>query len=208
MTEQINWWDNPERSGKSFEEQGEVPSAFLTALGLIVKTFAELENAVSDAVWVLAGTVTDVGAIVTAEMSFKNKVNAMSSLHQHQAPDEHKDEYAKVAKELMRQCFRADALRNQMIHSYWPHRWAAFTNADTDKVLRRRVTAKAKAGLTIKEEETDPGQLLDTATYIGTLARNIQMFTLYHVAQVFPSGTSAASAKPQPDPSPEPNDPA
>ena len=77
-----------------------------------------------------------------------------------------------MRSELMKLCFKAEELRNQVIHSSWAGSY--LTNAK----VRRKVTAKASKGLNIHEEDIDAGYLLDIADFIICVAMDVEEFFL------------------------------
>ena len=73
-------YQNPERTAFSFQDRVGDPDNFSSALGRIAFNFSQLEDQVSASITELIGVAPAIGNILTAELSFKNKVNVLASL--------------------------------------------------------------------------------------------------------------------------------
>ena len=112
---------------------------------------------------------------MTAELSFKVKVNVFSSLYQklkskyffNTFPD-FEDEYF---RELVNALNKCEELRNQVMHSTFTQNY--FTS---EKIIRKKTTAKQKQGLKKIIEETDIIKLFNIADFIGGIEFELDEF--------------------------------
>ena len=146
-------------SGVSFSERRGGPSEFDAAIGQITLSFAFLEDSLRNVIGLLLGNEKEVVSIVTAELSFRNKVDLIGSLVRFRIPtlpdiDDLRDAM-EWFEELIKLCRRAEELRNKYLHSSYLEN------------KRVKTTSKAKKGLHTIEENVDPGLLLDVADYIA-----------------------------------------
>ena len=92
------------------------PTNLPEALGAVILNFNELDNQLATSIGYLLQQGDRIGLIVTAELSYKNKVNLLASLFRECAPKSRNlDRLGEIAK----LCFTAEQLRNQAIHSSW-----------------------------------------------------------------------------------------
>lgn len=153
--------------GQTFEERIGDPDKFDASLGSIVEGFSFLERTLSNVIILLLDVTNEVGNIITAELSYKNKINLFSSLFKNNI-----DIFKKVQsdietqfKELLSLCNKAEEIRNQIIHSsYVANRY------------RVKVTAKAKKGLNKHVEEVNPDYLLDIYDFIVNVGISVEEF--------------------------------
>jgi hypothetical protein len=165
------------RTGETFEERAGKGDVFSSAIGRIALNFSDLEDQVSTAIIKLLKLEEKTGDIVTAEMSFKNKLHMMAALVRHFIPtiqfntgENNPDE---ELSELIKFCTKSEQLRNQIMHSSWvgPYLWDA-------KAQRLKKSAKSKKGLCVKIEDVDAAYLLDIADYIICAATAVEEFFL------------------------------
>ena len=127
--------------------------------------FSYLEDTLSNTIIKMLQLDSERGNIITAELSFKIKVNVFSSLY-HKLKDNYyfntfpnfEDEYF---KELVKGLNKCEELRNQTMHSTFTQDYL------NSLILRKKITAKQKKGLNITEEKTNIINLFNIADYIG-----------------------------------------
>jgi len=153
--------------GQTFEERIGDPDKFDASLGSIVEGFSFLERTLSNVIILLLDVTNKVGNIITAELSYKNKINLFSSLFKNNI-DIFKKVHSDIEtqfKELLSLCNKAEEIRNQIIHSsYVANRY------------RVKVTAKAKKGLNKNVEEVNPDYLLDIYDFIVNVGISVEEF--------------------------------
>lgn len=175
--ESSDYYYNPEVSGYTFEERTGNPDSFSAGIGRIVLNFSALEGQLSTAITQSLQLAPVEGKIVTAELSFKAKVHALSSLVRQLAPtttfNVGEDDPLESWSKIKNQCFRAEALRNQILHSQWSGAYLRDLKAS-----RRKVTAKASTGLREQVEIVDSARLLDIADYIVSVVLFVEEFFL------------------------------
>lgn len=164
-----------ERTGCCFEERTGDPDTFSSAIGRITLNFSELEDQVCLAITKLLAVSENIGFIITAESSFRNRMHLLGSLVRHLASttkfNTGPNDAVEMFSELMALCFKAEELRNQILHS-------SYTGAylSDAKATRKKLTAKASKGLVVHDEEIDSGYLLDIADFIITIAMQVEEF--------------------------------
>jgi len=159
----------------SYEDRVGPPDELSSVIGLICMSFQRLEDVLSAFIIEMMGTDVVIGKIVVAELSFTNKVNIFSSLF-HSLKDSRKfnvgvfdrDEYF---KELRKSILKCQEMRNQVIHSSF------LKNFKTDqKIIRNKISAKAKNGLAEIEEEVNIPYLFDISDHIISKSLLIEEF--------------------------------
>lgn len=145
-------------TGQTFQERVGPPDEFDAAMGKIALGFSFLEDTARNMITMLAGADFTVGCIMTAELSFRQKLNVLSSLIKQQLPTlVAADDRAAIEEqcdEVLTLCWRSEELRNTYLHSSYARQ------------ERAKMTAKAKHGLRIHVEAVDSGLLLDVADFI------------------------------------------
>jgi hypothetical protein len=126
------------------------PTTVAESLGEAVMAFEELDEQLSTSIAFLLRRGDTVGQIMTAEMSFKAKVNLFVVLFMHEAP---KTESAERLRELAGVCGKAEEVRNQLIHSKWRRQ------LDSSAMARGKFTARAKHGLRHQSQVLTPVQV-------------------------------------------------
>lgn len=157
----------------TFAERVGDPIEFNDAMGRVTLAFSFLEEMLSVLAALFLGQDWKVVQVITAEMSFKQKVNLVSSLYKLKYADfvlEPDHDVAKeVLSELITLCFGAEQLRNQIVHSSY---------VGTTRV---KTTAKSKRGLSHVVESLDANKVLDVADHIVSVGMGVQEFPLYTV---------------------------
>jgi hypothetical protein len=160
-------------TGQTFEERTGSPDEMTSAIGHIALSFSKLEGELSVSVAKLLKLNPTTAEIVTAEMSFKNKVHLFASLVREMSSsfqfNTGNAPTIEVLDELISCCFKAEELRNQIFHS-------SYTWDLAGSVKRRKATAKAAKGLSVQVKPVDSGYLLDVADFIGETATYIEEF--------------------------------
>jgi pyruvate formate-lyase activating enzyme-like uncharacterized protein len=163
-------FDLPIETGQSFEERIGKPNKFDAAMGRIVQSFSFLEDTLSNIISILLKFDGDLVNIITAELSFRNKVSLFSSLYKHfqDTYEPVNEETDKHFQELLKALNKANELRNRIIHSRY--------------ILNRfriKITSKGKKGLKKSIEKISPDYLLDISDYISEAAMALEEFPLH-----------------------------
>jgi len=159
---------------QTFAERIGLPDEFSAAVGRVTLSFSDLESALSDSIEKLLKLDFTTAQIITAELSFKNKVHLFASLVRNMSST-HKFNtgnapVSEVLDELVACLFRAEQLRNQVFHS-------SYSRPDlSDSVKRQKITAKATKGFQIQEQSVDSSYILDVADFIGEMATSLIEF--------------------------------
>lgn len=130
---------------------------------------SELDRQLTEGIRSCLGHDAAIGRTIAAELSVGVKVHILTSLIREPArkrrfivgENDPIVEWNKVAA----QCFRAEELRNQILHSEWSGPYLRDL-----KATRRAYTARASRGLTEHVESVDAGRLLDIADYTISVA--------------------------------------
>ncbi len=168
---------NPEVSGFTFEERTGNPDSFSAGIGRVVLSFSMLESALSIGISKCLRLDTEIGKIVTSELSFKVKVHMLSSLvkklSSSTAFNVGSDDPIVTWNKISNQCFRSEELRNQILHSEWSGPYLRDL-----KAVRHKSTAKSSRGLVEHVEIVDDARLLDIADYIVNVVVFVDEFFL------------------------------
>jgi len=164
-----------------FESKIGEPEKFDAALGQIVESFSFLDETLSNVIILLLDIENNLGYILTAELSYKNKINIFGSLIKNNIEKYKKSSHEDIEaqfKELLSLCNKAEELRNQIMHSsYVANRY------------RIKTTSKAKKGLKKTIEAVNPDYLLDIADFIAGVGLHIEKFpTVLGLADGFSVG--------------------
>ena len=140
-------------------------------IGRITMNFQALEQVVSMAVWKAIGDEEIVGEILTAEMSFRNRVNAFQSLSIYRIEEETHSDKGRLAElnVIVKEAGSIEETRNRYIHSLW-------TIAEPDGGLERiKVTAKKRH--TVQQEQVTEEQFSELSARIRRLIHRIGAFS-------------------------------
>lgn len=165
----MKYFNDTISSGQTFEERIGDPDKFDASLGRIVEGFSFLERTLSNVIILILDVTNEIGNIITAELSYKNKINLFSSLFKNNI-DIFKKVHSDIETqftELLSLCNKAEEIRNQIIHSSYV----------SDR-YRVKVTAKAKKGLNKNVEEVNPDHLLNIADFIVYVGMSVEAFPL------------------------------
>ncbi len=165
----------PVTDTSTYEERIGKPEELPAVIGLISMKFSYLEDALSNTIIKMLQLDDDRGHIITAELSFKVKVNVFASLYQKLKDNfffntfpGFGDEYI---KELVIALNKCEEMRNQVLHSSFTQNYL-----DKTKIIRTKVTAKQKSGLRKTEEETNIIKLFNIADFIGQIEFHLDEF--------------------------------
>ena len=131
------------------------------SIGETIIFFEHLDEQLSAAISFLMGRGDEIGQIITAELSFKAKVNLLATLFGHERPN---SDYRNNLRELSNACLAIEEKRNQVVHSKWRHEF------NGSRMTRSKYTARHKHGLQRISEEFTPAQVQAIAFHCGYLA--------------------------------------
>jgi len=153
----MKYYEDFFRSGRSFEDRVGDPDERDAAAGQIALGFTFLEDTARNMIMMLAGTDFNEGCIVTAKLSFRQKLNVLASLIKQKLravlSSEERAVIEAQTNELLSLCWRAEALRNTYLYSNYAR--------------EERAKMTAKHGLRRMVERVDSSLLLDVADFIN-----------------------------------------
>ena len=158
----------------NFEERAGPPQELPAVVGMISLNFQSLENEIENRIIQMIGVDNEIGEIITAELSFRNKVNLFASLYYHlensyqfnAIPGYEKGYF----KELLKALTKCEEMRNQILHS------SIEKNRSTKRIERKKTTAKAKKGLTKVNQHVDIPNLYNISDYIISMTMELDQF--------------------------------
>lgn len=136
-------------------------------LGSVVINSSNLELMLSILVVRLISDDSIVGAIITSEMSFQNKLAALDALTKYRITDPERIKRLAMG-DLLKRLDAAEQKRNQIMHS------AYMLKEDQSTMDRVKVTAKRKNGLRFVTETIDEDSLKQIITEQVDLTRQLQ----------------------------------
>lgn len=154
------------------ERLGE-PDEFTSSLGLVSIGFNLLEREVSEAIHELLRVEKNMGKAVTAGLSFRKKIDLLSSLYKEiKEKDDlklfnRKDVEEETVNELIKLLFKCNQLRNKLIHS-------VYLSRIDNKITREKTSARATTGLKIVNEEIEVSYLLDVYDFIVSTSMYVE----------------------------------
>lgn len=129
------------------------------ALGLVTRSFQEMELYFALLAWGLMGKDQRIGQAITAQMSFSKLLILVSTVYKTKTKDR---ELLKELKYIIRQASDAEQKRNRIIHSAYLQ-----TSSDPNaRSIRYKITTKLEKGLVIHWEDTDFEDIMDIAVEI------------------------------------------
>ena len=138
--------------------------------------FSWLEETISTCVVTLLQADAAAGAIVLAEASFRAKVNMLASLVRERSKERTFNtaghDPSEMFAELAGFCFKAEELRNQLMHSSWE----GCPDYHTRSIVRRKTTAKARRGLTTQTQVLNGDEIMDIADFISCVDSYVDEF--------------------------------
>jgi hypothetical protein len=149
------------------------------SIGRICMGFQRLEEIASSLISLLVGEDAHLGTIITAELSFRNKLGLLSSLYLFRAgvsksPD--------AFKALLARLHRAEEHRNTILHSYW------VKSPVCGALTRYKFTAKSGKGFVHQAEDLEPSDIEAVVTETSEAADDL----LSHFETTFPNTSAAA----------------
>ncbi len=141
----------------------------LKAIGRVTVNFSVLEMTISSFICTLIGKEPKLGQIITAELSFNNLLQLLSSLYQFRINDPIQ---IRDLKELLKRASDVEQKRNVIIHSIWGQ-------CDTpEEMIRMKTTAKRGKGFYCQYEKVNFKDLEAIADTIATIACDMFSFHL------------------------------
>lgn len=166
-------------SGDSFEIRVGRADSFSASVGRVVICFSWLEEELSKGIVKLTQTSQEIGNIITTELSYKNKVHLFAALVRHLAKEYIFNTGSFITLEaidaLETNCFKAEELRNQVVHSSWHG-----PTYKTKNAIRRKQSLRAKKGFVLHLEKMDSGNILDIADFFSCVRSDIEEFFLIY----------------------------
>lgn len=150
----------------TFSERIGDPTELQAVIGIISMKFQFLENTITNLIIKSIDVEFEIGQIITAELSFKNKVNLFSSLLRAKSksigfPVLELVEIEPLIKAINRALFKCEEIRNSTLHS------SIFFDHSQNKIVKEKITSKAKTGLLNRYDVTSITELFNIADYIG-----------------------------------------
>ncbi len=143
-----------------------VSDEHLKSIGRITVNFALLEEILSLCIRALIKSEQQVGHILTAELSLKQKVALFSSLYKYRV---HNTEEPPELKKLLSRVAQAEEKRNTTIHALWS------TGSTKEMVTRVKITAKRSSGLKFHFREMSVQDLDEIANFIADVTNDLIM---------------------------------
>lgn len=138
-------------------------------MGWITLNSCRLENTLEERIWeLLKQPDAAVAGVLTAQLSFRAKVDLLGALQKARSTDTALNE---ETDRLLREALAKEEARNQVIHSYW----SEFEPGDS--AMRVKRTARRR-GLRTDEEVMTPEALFKISNEIADLEERIRSATL------------------------------
>lgn len=140
------------------------------AIGRITVAFSELDSWLSSFIWALIGPFDEqhLGQIVTAELSFRQKIDLLAALFKYRCKD--------IAKQLelralLTKIAELEQKRNTIQHSLWIRQ-----SENAEEVIRLKITAKRKNGLIHSKKVVTVEQLDEIFKKLKEATSNLSSF--------------------------------
>lgn len=163
-------------ANQDYEERLGKPDELSSCVGLISIAFQKLEDKMSEGISRLLQLNPKLGDILTAELSFKSKLDLFFSL----VNELHSDYYfnrlegkgfeENYLKEFRKAISKCSELRNKVVHSI------LVFNQNKSTINRIKKTSKAKNGLVIINEKIKIHNLLNIYDFIVSMTMEIDDF--------------------------------
>jgi hypothetical protein len=153
----------------------------VTAIGEVAIYFGHLEGIVVTAIACLLGKGDRIGYAVCSELSFRQRVHIFASLVRELSPTG--TDFERL-EELCSVLFRAEELRNQVLHSSWGPAEPA------NSFVRSKVTAKAKKGVHIATETLHVWQIMEITSWCSYAIVSCQNYVSQHFKLIVPPPNS------------------
>ena len=145
------------------------PRDWAEALGRVTFGFCLLEGVLEECLWeILAEPEPLVCQAITAELSFRRRLDLLSSLHRLREPDSGRQE---TLRNLLGEAQRIEERRNELVHSLWRF------DAEAQAMVRTKATAKRR-GLRIDSRPVATSELLDLLNWISDVHAKLHGFLL------------------------------
>ena len=138
----------------------------LQQIGTFVVGFQELEATVAASIAAMIGRDKRMGRVITAELSFRAKLNVFSALFLHRLKA---TELPEDVREVLAKVDQAGQRRNAVVHSIWHFPTARVP----DLVRREKVRAHRKKGLLVDGEVLSPDELDDESRQFERIAEDV-----------------------------------
>lgn len=154
------------------------------AIGEMVVAFQALEKTIERVIFSSMTSSHTQVSIFLSEMSFKAKINVMSSLLHSLHND--KEEVFSVGNiyqtldDLKKRCIQCESRRNQLIHSFYVPGFKSSPNL----VMRIKDSAKSKTGYKCSVEIIDSNSLDETIRFINSTEEDLNQFC-HHLCNQF-----------------------
>ena len=148
----------------------------LVEIGKITVVFGLIEDSLSEIIGrivTVGGRIRELGIIVTAELSFKQKISVLTSLLRLALEED--NEAIKQFERIKPLLFDAEQKRNVVVHSVWAK---DEESADAHGVLRIKSTAKSRRGLRTDFISMSLDDLQQTANALGNAYGQLCVFEL------------------------------
>jgi len=163
----MDYYNEPDDAGASYRDLLGEPSEIEAALGRVILSFGELEDALSCVISLLIGRGPSVGQIVTAGLSFRRKMDVLASLARYSIENRKGDDNElNRLKELTGVCLRAEQMRNQVIHSSYLLGFRVKTSASSKKGLRTTISL------------VDSAAIMNAADYCAYAAEMVELYPI------------------------------
>lgn len=149
----------------------------LAEIGKITVVFGLIEDslaAIIGSIVTVGSRPRELGMIVTAELSFRQRIDALSSLLLFCLGKE--NEYVAQFEHIRRLLSHAQEERNKVVHSVWAKQ---FCSGDAHAVIRMKSTAKQKRGLRTDFISMGLEDLRQLTESVGEAYGKLCLFELY-----------------------------
>lgn len=150
------------------------------AIGRICMAFQRLEELLSDQVCRLISDDALLGTIMTAGMSFRNRVSLLCSLYLYRL---NLAERPEALKTLLAKLHQAEDRRNTILHSYW------VKSPECGKLTRYKYTVQSGKGFVHHTEDLQPEYIEAITMEILSVANEL----ISHFGTTFPSANDPPS---------------
>lgn len=143
------------------------------ALGMVTRTFQELELYFSIFIWGMLGRDQRVGHAVTSQLPFSRLLILSSTLL---AARTRKRKVRDIFKAIVRQAADLEQKRNRIIHSAY----IQMSDDPAAKMIRYKVTSKLEKGIVIQWEAVGFEQIMDVAVELRQVTQLLADFITAH----------------------------
>lgn len=161
------------RDESSYEERVGEPDELSAVMGRITMNFQYLEDRIDKIIIENLLEIDDeIGTIITAELSYKNKVNLFASLYYKLSKNKNfnfvKGLESEHFKQLLKALFKCEELRNQILHSNISRNWK------TNEITQTKITSKSKNGLKISKQTLSIPYLFDVSDFMNLIEYSLR----------------------------------